>query len=167
MSALVRASHIGIIQSFTKRTFLGCVRLVDKFAFCLPTASRGTQFLHTIFTQSGKVILVQPCIGNLETFPYWFFSLFHTTFLIFPKYAVLFIGLRGQREVKGARPRTSLHLPNPHNNPFLSHADIVGLEGGKATKPSPAAAAQLVLAPTTLQAEYPNFVWLLGPVDFA
>ena len=31
------------------------------------------------------------------------------------------------------------------------------LEGGKATKPSPAAAAQLVLAPTTLQAEYPNF----------
>ena len=41
------------------------------------------------------------------------------------------------------------------------------LEGVKATKPSPAAAAQLVLAPTTLQAEYPNFVWLLGPVDFA
>ena len=50
-----------LLQGYTKRTFPGCVKLGEKVAFCLPTAGRRTQFLHLIFMQPGKSLLVQPC----------------------------------------------------------------------------------------------------------
>ena len=49
------------LQNCTKRTFPGCVKWGDKVVFCLPIARRRTQFFQTVFTQPGKILLVQPC----------------------------------------------------------------------------------------------------------
>ena len=55
------------IQGCTKRPFLGCVKLIEEVAFCLPIAGRRTQFFHPIFTEPGKSLIVQPCSTRTRT----------------------------------------------------------------------------------------------------
>ena len=61
MSVLNLIAHFLQVQGTSKERFPGCVKLGEKYAICLPTAGRRTQFFHPIFTQPGKIILVQPC----------------------------------------------------------------------------------------------------------
>ena len=48
------------VQGCTKGTFPGCVKLGESVGFCFPPAGRRMQFFHPIFTQPGKVLLLQP-----------------------------------------------------------------------------------------------------------
>ena len=41
------------LQGCSKRWAPGCVKLDEKFSFCLPSAGRRTQLFHLIFTQPG------------------------------------------------------------------------------------------------------------------
>ena len=55
------ANEMRRLQSGAVYLSQGCVKLGKRVPFCLPTAGRRTQFIDIIFTQPGKVLLVQPC----------------------------------------------------------------------------------------------------------
>ena len=57
------------LQGISKRLFPGCVKLVEKVAFCLPAAGRETQFFHFTFTKPGKSLLEIPCILQVTNTP--------------------------------------------------------------------------------------------------
>ena len=49
------------IQGISRERFPGCVKLGEKVAFCLPTATKKTQFFNLVLTQPGAHFLGHPC----------------------------------------------------------------------------------------------------------